>query len=106
MGFADELVADLKALGAPEEPDPEVLDDLVKRWQYSYHPSGPGYPRDVVKDAIILQLALPVHKLALRYRSRNNADDILGEALLALVECVERWSSVAEDENIRAYVEF
>src|SRR5215218_1881146 len=102
MGFADELVAELKACGAPEEPDPEVLGGLVEKYRYSL-PSVPGYPRDPVKDAIIIQLCLPVHKLALRYRSRNNADDILGEALLALVECVERWSEVKEDDNIRRY---
>lgn len=106
MGFADELVADLKSCGAPEEPDPAVLADLLERWEYSFCPSGPGYPKDLIREEIIIQLALPVHKLVLRYRNRNNADDILGEALLALIECVDRWRSCAEDNNIRRYVEF
>jgi len=104
MGFADELVADLKACGAPEEPD--ILDELVERWAYSRLPSGPGYPRDLVREQIILQLAFPVWKLTLRYRNRNNADDILGVALLSLVECVDRWSDEEDDANLRHYVEF
>ena len=47
-----------------------------------------------------------MYYLARRFRSRNNADDILSEAILALVECVDRWCEVAEDEDIRRYVAF
>jgi RNA polymerase sigma factor (sigma-70 family) len=105
VGFADEFIADLVRAGAPEDPDPETLIDLLEQYRYS-PPSGPGYPRDPVRDRLILQLAWPVYNLARRYRGRNNADDILGEALLALVECVDRWPTVAEDDDIRTYVEF
>lgn len=104
MGFADEFVADLAAARAPEEPDPEVLVDLLEQYRSS-PPREPWRPDDA-RDAVILQLAHLVFKICLRYRNRNNADDILGEALLALTECVDRWWGVAEDGNIRKYVEF
>lgn len=105
MGFADAFVADLIRAGAQEDPDPEVLKDLLE--QYKTSPgTGPGRPPDPVRDQIILQLAIPVYNLTRRYRTRNNADDILGEAMLALVDCVDRWWEVAEDDNIRTYVEF
>ena len=94
--FADAFVADLIRAGAPEEPDPDVLKDLVGR--YKYDPS--------VRDQIILQLTFPVYDIAKRFRSRNNADDILSEAILALVECVDRWPGVAEDDDIQRYVAF
>jgi DNA-directed RNA polymerase specialized sigma24 family protein len=105
VGFADEFVADLIRVGAPEDPDPEVLKDLLEQYRTSPG-TGPGLPRDPVRDQIILQLAFPVYHLARRFRGRNNADDILSEALLALVECVDRWWTVAEDDDIRRYVEF
>jgi RNA polymerase sigma factor (sigma-70 family) len=103
VGFADEFVRDLIQAGAPEDPDPEVLRDLVEQYRYS-PPSGPGYPRDPVRDQLILHLAFPVYNLARRFRGRNNADDILGEAMLTLVECVDRWPTVAEDDGIWSYV--
>jgi DNA-directed RNA polymerase specialized sigma24 family protein len=94
--FADAFVADLVRVGAPEEPDPEILKGLVER--YKWDPS--------IRDQIIIQLTLPVYYIAKKFQSRNNADDILSEAILALVECVERWPGVAEDDDIRRYVEF
>ena len=105
MGFADEFVADLKTWGSPEEPDREQLRDLVVKYVLSPL-SGPGYPRDPVKDEILRQLAFAVFKLVLPYRNRNNAADVLGEAMLALVECVERWPGVGDDWDISAYVAF
>ena len=94
--FADAFIADLIRAGAPEEPDPEVLTDLVTR--YKWDPS--------LRDQIVLQLIFPVYYLARRFRNKNNADDVLSEAILALVECVDRWCEVAENEDIRRYVEF
>jgi DNA-directed RNA polymerase specialized sigma24 family protein len=105
VGFADEFVDDLKACGAPEDPSEEDLGRLLAAYARSA-PRAPGGPPDLARDALILSLALPVYRLTLRYRNRDNAPDILGEAMLALVECVDRWWSVADDDNIRAYVEF
>lgn len=88
------LQTDFDYLNAPVKPDDEVLKDQVQRYRDG----------DTSLRAPIIEAHLHIVASIVGDYRRNDTDEILGVALLELVDAVHRAPDVLEDNAITPYI--